>query len=109
MRQDKITPSPGSKKARKRGEPVADLKAQARRTARRQKRVRRGAEALSLWLEDMVHRGMGSLQSEPLSFWETQAARLVDAQAPGLARRVREMGAIPASGDGWQGRCFAAA
>jgi hypothetical protein len=35
------------------------------------------------------------------TFWETQAARLVDAQAPGLARRVRELAAIPLSGENW--------
>ena len=33
--------------------------------------------------------------------WEETAARMVDAQAPGLAARVRELGAIPASGPGW--------
>jgi hypothetical protein len=89
------------KKARQQSEAVADPKAQARRVARRLKRVRQGVEVLSLWTEDLVHRGLGSLQSESPSFWEAQAARLVDAQAPGLARQVREMGTIPASGDGW--------
>ncbi len=92
------------RKARKRSEPVADPKAQARRAARRMKRVRQGADTLSRWLEDLFRRGLGSLQNEPLSFWETQAARLVDAQAPGLARRVRELATIPASGDGWHDR-----
>ncbi len=85
-------------------ETVADPKAQARRAAQRLNRVRQGVQALSLWLEDLLRRGLGSLQNESPSFWETQAARLVDAQAPGLARRVREMAVIPASGDGWQDR-----
>ena len=93
-----------SKKARKRTESVADPKAQARRAVRREKRVRQGVDVFASWLEDLLRRGLGSLQSEPSSFWETQAARLVDAQAPGLARRVRGMASIPASGDGWHER-----
>jgi hypothetical protein len=36
------------------------------------------------------------------------AARLVDAQAPGLARRVRDMGSMAFSGDSWQRRLLAA-
>ena len=36
--------------------------------------------------------------------WEETAARMVDAQAPGLAARVRELGAIPASGADWPSR-----
>ena len=35
------------------------------------------------------------------------AARLVDAQAPGVARMLREMASIPNSGEGWQARLLA--
>ncbi|HEX6040800.1 MAG TPA: hypothetical protein VFZ20_22260, partial [Longimicrobium sp.] len=35
------------------------------------------------------------------------AARLTDAQAPGAARLVREMAAVPGRGDGWPGRLLA--
>lgn len=85
---------------------IADAQAQARRAKRRAERVQHGIKALSLWLEDLVRHGLGTLPSEP-SFWETQAARLVDAQAPGLARRVRHMATIPATGEGWPGRLLA--
>jgi hypothetical protein len=93
-----------AKKAQRQTEAVTDPKAQAGRAAQREKRVSQGVETLSLWLEDLLRRGLGSVQGEPPGFWETQAARLVDAQAPGLARRVRAMATIPASGEGWPDR-----
>jgi hypothetical protein len=36
-----------------------------------------------------------------LDYWEQMAARMIDAQAPGVARRVRELSWLPQSGDGW--------
>jgi hypothetical protein len=85
---------------------------QARRAAERQARtagerlakVEAGLRELDLWLRDLARRGLAPLASEPYGFWETPAARLVDAQAPGLARLVRELAGLPASGEGWQDR-----
>lgn len=72
--------------------------------ARRLERVKSGAEDLQRWLEDLVRTGIGSAASKDSTFWEGQAARLVDAQAPGLARLVRELASLPASGGAWQDR-----
>lgn len=83
---------------------VADPGAQKRRAGRRVQRVRRGVAVLSRWLEDLLQRGLAGLADEPLSFWNEQAARLVDAQAPGLARRVQALGAVCSSGEGWPAR-----
>ncbi|MEO0885110.1 MAG: SWIM zinc finger family protein, partial [Cyanobacteria bacterium J06648_10] len=44
----------------------------------------------------------------PYSFWDQAAARLIDAQAPGLAGRVRAMASIPHSGQGWPERLLKA-
>jgi hypothetical protein len=41
---------------------------------------------------------------QPAKFWEQQAARLVDAQAPGLASRVRRLAAIPNASPDWPAR-----
>jgi hypothetical protein len=78
--------------------------AQERRAARREGRVAEGAAELERWVGDLVGQGLASAQARPSAFWERPAARLVDAQAPGLARRVREMAGLPASGQGWTGR-----
>ncbi|MBN2002986.1 MAG: SWIM zinc finger family protein [Anaerolineae bacterium] len=83
---------------------VVDTAAQAKRAARREDLVQQGIDALRLWVGDMLRQGLSELPSQPRSFWETQTARLVDAQAPGLARRLREMAGVPYSGEGWPSR-----
>lgn len=87
--------------------PIADAKAQARRVAQREKRVKQGLEALALWMDDLVRQGLANLSDQPRAFWETPASRLVDAQAPGLARRVRDLESALRSGQGWPGRLLA--
>ena len=79
----------------------------ARRAGRRDERVLGGIEGLQRWLHDLARNGLAGLESRGASFWEAQAARLVDAQAPGLARRVRELGEIPGSRRDWPARLLA--
>ncbi len=81
-----------------------DEATQAKRIEAREKKVRAGLESLSLWLGDLLRDGLAQAQNKPPGYWESQAARLVDAQAPGLARMVRELGEIPASGADWPSR-----
>ncbi|HKX33491.1 MAG TPA: SWIM zinc finger family protein [Blastocatellia bacterium] len=90
--------------ADERPEAVADPAAQAKRAADREARVKAGLQELNTWLRDLVRAGLATAQTQPRQFWERPAARLVDAQAPGLARMVRELASIPSSGDGWQER-----
>jgi hypothetical protein len=77
---------------------------QAKSAADREAKVAAGLEDLRLWIRDLARRGLGSARDEPYSFWENPAARMIDAQAPGIARMLREMAGVPATGDGWQGR-----
>lgn len=85
----------------KAAEPV-DPEAQVRRRAQRDRRVQDGIHECGEWLEDLVRRGLASAQIEPSQFWERAAARMVDAQAPGLAAMLRRVQGSVASGDGWQ-------
>jgi hypothetical protein len=80
---------------------------QAKRAAQRMARVHQGLAALDLWLCDLIRNGLAELEAKPATFWEQQAARLVDAQAPGLAARVRRMAAIPGSSPDWPERLLA--
>ena len=96
-----------AKAAEEAAKPV-DAGAQAKRVARREERVAAGLDELELWAADLVRQGLASAQTRPPSFWEGMAARLVDAQAGGAARLVRELGRIPSSGDGWPGRMLEA-
>ena len=52
-------------------------------------------------LDDLVAKGSCPSRKLPYGVWNTQAARLVDAQAPGLASRVRRLGLLPRSGSDW--------
>lgn len=75
--------------------------APAKSAAKREAKVAAGIADLEVWLHDVMRRGLAAAQREPTSYWEGAAARLVDAQAPGLARQVRELGGAAASGEGW--------
>jgi len=81
-----------------------DRQAQAKRASQRQANVLAGLEQLEIWLADLLRRGLGRLPSEGPELWDTQARRLIDAQAPGLARRVRTIGSRVGVGDAWTER-----
>lgn len=78
-----------------------DPEAARRRAERRAVRVTAGATELEQRLTDLLRGGLAGAEQAGYGLWEETAARMVDAQAPGLAARVRELGAIPASGPGW--------
>lgn len=79
----------------------ADPEAARRRAERRAERVTAGATELEQRLSDLLRGGIAAAEQTGYGLWEETAARMVDAQAPGLAARVRELGAIPSSGPGW--------
>jgi hypothetical protein len=81
-----------------------DVAAQARRAAVRDDRVRQGVAECRTWLDDLLRRGLAAAQSDARSECERVAARMVDAQAPGLAGMVRRIPRAMASGAGWEVR-----
>jgi hypothetical protein len=82
-------------------------KGKAKRAQEREARVAAGLAELELWLRDLVRQGLSSVQSRGPGFWNDVAARMIDAQAPGIARRLAEMSGTVASGEGWAGRLLA--
>ncbi|MFI9545424.1 SWIM zinc finger family protein [Streptomyces sp. NPDC052016] len=79
----------------------ADPEAARRRAERRAERITAGATELEQRLTDLLRSGLATAEQAGYGMWEETAARMVDAQAPGLAARVRELGSIPSSGPGW--------
>ncbi|MBD2833478.1 hypothetical protein ACN6LF_004598 [[Kitasatospora] papulosa] len=79
-------------------------RAAARRAERRAERVSGGARELEQRLTDLLRGGLAAAGRPGHGLWEETAARMVDAQAPGLAGRARELASIPASGAGWPAR-----
>jgi hypothetical protein len=86
------------------GGKVKDEAAAARRAEQRARRVSAGVAELQMWLRDQVRAGLSGAQAGGYQHADPIAARMIDAQAPGLAGVLRRLGAIPASGNGWPGR-----
>ncbi len=76
----------------------------ARRAEQREARVATGLAELDRWLCDQVRQGLAASQKSGYGHWDDIAARMVDAQAPGLAERLRALASVPHSGAGWDGR-----
>lgn len=83
---------------------AADPQAVQRQEARRWARIEAGVAELAQWLADQIARGLGNLPPDSRVRWEAMAARLVDAQAPGLAQRVRDAAAELQQGPDWPER-----
>jgi hypothetical protein len=84
------------------GRPAA---AARRRAEQRRARVTAGLAELETWLRDQVRTGLsGASGGRP---GEQVAARMVDAQAPGVAAALRGLSGVAGAGDGWPGRLLA--
>jgi len=80
-----------------------------KRALKREDRVRAGLAELQTWLDDLARQGLAHAKQQSAQFFDAMAARMVDAQAPGIARRLRDWPGVFASGDGWADRALAEA
>ncbi len=92
--------------SRRSGAAGADAKpvdpvARAARLEERRATMRAGMADFGLWLGDLVRNGIAGARREPYRFWDDAAARLVDAQLPALAERVRSMASTVAADPDW--------
>jgi hypothetical protein len=97
----KTQPEPATT-SRQPGE-LADPAAAAKRAAARGERVAAGLDELDQWLCDQIRGGIAGLERAGYAHFDTMAARMVDAQAPGIAGMLRAMPAEFAS-VGWPSR-----
>jgi len=58
---------------------------------RRAERVAAGLAELDRWLADQIRGGVAAAAQLGYAHWDTMGARLIDAQAPGAARLVRNL------------------
>jgi SWIM zinc finger len=80
-------------------EQAAKDKAKAKRADEKAGRVEAGAAELELWLTDLLRGGILGMADKGSDFFSKMAARMVDAQAGGLAGRVRQFNKINFYGD----------
>ena len=71
-----------------------------KKEAARLARMGAGLEEMTRWMNDQVRQGLSSLSGR-YEEWERLAARMVDAQAPGVAARLRDMASLMDRGDDW--------
>lgn len=95
------------KKQQEKVQKAADPTTQAKTQARRESRAEAGLAELEQWLQDLMRRGLASIRNEPYHFYDQVAARMVDAQLPGLARRLRSLAEISAAHSNWAERLLA--
>ncbi|WP_437071322.1 SWIM zinc finger family protein [Streptomyces sp. enrichment culture] len=103
MREEREERKSGADEASSAGKP-SDPEAARRRAERRAERITAGVTELEQRLGDLVRGGLAAAEQAGYGMWEETAARMVDAQAPGLAARVRELGATVSSGPDWPSR-----
>jgi hypothetical protein len=72
-------------------ERAADAASRAKREEKRIALMTVGLDEFDRWLADLVRGGFASARTQPYSFWDQAAARLVDSQVPGLADAVRAL------------------
>jgi hypothetical protein len=78
-------------RSEKRQSDPAAQRAAARRADKRDERIATGAAELDRWLSDQIRDGLAELGSAGYQHFDTVAARLVDAQATGLAGAVKRL------------------
>jgi len=78
-----------------------DVAAQQQRAAKRDDRIGDGLKECEVWLKDLVRQGLSHGSVGQTQHWEAFAARMADAQAPGIRRRLLEMSRLVNSGPGW--------
>jgi hypothetical protein len=85
----------------------ANPEAALKRARQRAERVASGLAELDQWLRDQVRTGLAGTDRAAYRHFEAVAARLVDAQSPAVASRLRGLPAVVASGEGWPARLLA--
>ena len=64
---------------------------------RREESVRAGIVGLTDWLADLAGGGLAGLPAREALWWQGIAARMVDAQAPGIANAITELRSVVAA------------
>lgn len=81
---------------------LVDEVAQAKRQASRHQKVLDGIEDLQVWMNDLLRGGLLNVPERAYSLFDTIARRMVDAQAPGLAGRLRAIQTINFYTESWK-------
>jgi hypothetical protein len=90
-------------KAQRQPGELVDPAAALKRAAARAERVAAGLDELDQWLCDQIRGGIAGLDRAGYGHFDTMAARMVDAQAPGIAGMLRSI-PVEFASVGWPSR-----
>lgn len=79
-----------------------DEAAQAKRQAMRHQKVLNGIDELEIWLKDLLRNGLINIPERAYTLFDGIARRMVDAQAPGLANRLKVIQEINFYEESWK-------
>lgn len=79
-----------------------DESAQAKRQEKRHRKVLAGISDLEIWMKDLLRNGFLNVPERAYIIFDNMARRMVDAQAPGLAGRLRAMQEIDFGSESWK-------
>lgn len=89
------------REAQKAEAPLPDPKSVAKREAQRWERIEGAAQDLQRWMADQLAHGLGAVDDGTVQGWQAMAARMVDAQAPGLGQRLLQAAERVRQGADW--------
>jgi SWIM zinc finger len=90
-RAERVSRAVASEEEARKGGEGNGRAASEKATLRRATRVAAGLEELDRWLADQIRGGLAGVGRLGYDHWDAMAARLIDAQAPGAARLVRNL------------------
>jgi hypothetical protein len=90
-RGDRVSRATAKTEAARNGGEGTGRAAGEKATTRRAARAAAGLGELDRWLVDQLRGGIAGLSRAGYPHWDAMAARLIDAQAPGAARLVRNL------------------
>lgn len=79
-----------------------DEAAQAKRQAQRHQKVLNGIDDLQIWIKDLLRNGLLYVPERAYTLFEGIARRMVDAQASGLANRLKSIQEINFYDESWK-------
>ena len=90
------------KEQKEKSETPVDEAAQAKRQAVRHQKVLAGIDDLQIWMKDLLRNGLLNIPERAHTLFEPISRRMIDAQAGGLAGRLRSLQEINYYTDSWK-------
>lgn len=96
-RQEKKQKQVERKEAKKEVDPEKKAKTESKRL----ETVEAGINELDLWLKDLFRKGINNIHEQPYTFFKNISSRMIDAKAPGLAKKIDDLSSIRGYSKDW--------